>query len=157
MMNETFAHMTKKEIESKFEANIVQRYENYCEYHNIDDVDYDYYGDDFKLDNKFDEIEYYLIKLYDLIHENNIIDVQKLTKELIEEKDKKFIEFTVNENFYSTKNDYKLDLLLYNKVSYNWFWFEVSTSTPIINNNIISDRVVKGSYKITSIDYFEID
>lgn len=157
MKKEIITHITKEEIERKFEEFCLIEYESHCDNNDIEDIDYDYYGDDFKLANNLDEINYYLIKLYDLICKNNNINVQKLYNELIEEKDKKYIEFRVDKNYYSKVNDNKLDVLLYNKITCNWFWFEVSTSTPITNSNIIFDRVVKGSYKITSIDYFEID
>ena len=155
--NKVNFNFTKEDIYNKFEEFCLKEYENYCDNHNIDDVDFDYYGDEFKLNTKLDEINYYLIKLYGYIIKNNTINVQKLTKELIESRDKKYIEFRVDKNYYSKPNNNKLDILLYNKVTCNWFWFEVSTSTDISDKNVIFDRVVDGSYKITSIDYFEID
>lgn len=155
--NKVKLNFTKEEMERKFEEFCLTEYESHCNNNGIEDIDYDYYGDDFKLVNKLDEINYYLIKLYDLICKNKNIDIQKLYNELIEEKDKKYIEFRVDKNYYSKVNDNKLDILLYNKITCNWFWFEVSTSTPIADKNVICDRVVDGSYKITSIDYFEID
>ena len=98
-----------------------------------------------------------MIKLYDIIIKNNTINIEKLTKELIETRDKKYIEFRVDKNYYSDATNNKLDLILYNKVSCNWVWFEVSASTPILDNNLVFDRVVTGNYKINSVDYFEID
>ena len=150
-------NFTKEEMERKFEQFCLQQYEYDCESDGIEDIDYEYYKDDFKLNNKLDEINYYLIKLYDIILKNNVINVEKLTKELIDEKDKKYIEFRVDKNYYSEATNNKIDLLLYNKVTCNWFWFEVSASTPILDNNLVFDRVVSGNYKINSVDYFEID
>ena len=155
--NKVKFNFTREDINNKFEEFCLKEYENYCDDYNIADVDFDYYGDEFKLNTKLDETNYYLIKLYNYIAKNNIINVQKLTKELIKTKDKKYIEFRVDKNYYSEPNNNKLDILLYNKVTCNWFWFEVSTSTSILNKNVIFGRVVDGSYKITSIDYFEID
>lgn len=155
--NKVKLNFTTEDIYNKFEQFCLTEYEIYCENNNIEDIDYDYYGDEFKLNRRLDEINYYLIKLYDIIIKNNIINVEQLTKELIETRDKKYIEFRVDKNCYTEPNNNKLDLLLYNKVTCNWFWFEVSASTPILDNNLIFDRVVSGNYKIRSIDYFEID
>lgn len=154
---ETYAHVTKNEIEKKFENRCIYEYENYCENNDIDDVDYNYWGDEFKINNGFDNVYYYLMKLYDRIYENNNIDVKKLYEELIDEKDKKYIELRIDKNHYSKPSDNKIDLCLYSKVSCNWFWFEVSTSTPIADDKTIYERIVEGEYTITSIDYFEID
>lgn len=155
--NKVKFNFTKEDINNKFEEFCLKEYESYCENNDIEDIDYEYYKDDFKLDNKLDEINYYLIKLYDYIIKNNTINIEKLTKELIESRDKNYIEFRVDKNYYSDATNNKLDLLLYNKITCNWFWFEVSTSTSLLDKNVIFDRVVDGSYKITSIDYFDID
>lgn len=155
--NKVKFNFTREDIDNKFEEFCLKEYENYCENHNIEDIDFDYYGDEFKLNTRLDEINYYLIKLYDIIIKNNTINIEKLTKELIETRDKKYIEFRVDKNYYSDATNNKLDLILYNKVSCNWFWFEVSASTPILDNNLVFDRVVTGNYKINSVDYFEID
>lgn len=150
-------NFTKEEMERKFEEFCCKEYELYCENNDIEDVDFDYYGDEFKLNTRLDEINYYLIKLYDIIIKNNTINIEKLTKELIETRDKNYIVLRIDKNYYSEPNNNKLDILLYNKITCNWFWFEVSTSTKILDKNLIADRVVDGSYKITSIDYFDID
>ena len=155
--NKVKFNFTREDINNKFEEFCLKEYESYCENHNIEDIDFDYYGDEFKLNTRLDEINYYLIKLYDIIIKNNTINIEKLTKELIESRDKNYIEFRVDKNYYSDATNNKLDLLLYNKITCNWFWFEVSASTPILDNNLIFDRVVSGNYKINSIDYFEID
>lgn len=154
---ETYAHITKEKIEEKFEEFCLNEYTSYCDCYDEHDIDYDYYGDEFKLNRRLDEINYYLIKLYDIIYENNNINVKKLYEELIDEKDKKYIELRIDRNHYSKPSDNKIDLCLYNKVSCNWFWFEVSTSTPITDDKTIYERIVEGEYTITSIDYFEID
>lgn len=155
--NKVKLNFTREDIDNKFEEFCLNEYTSYCDCYDVHDIDYDYYGDEFKLNRRLDEINYYLIKLYDIIQKNNKINVQKLYNELIETRDKKYIEVRVDKNYYSEPNNNKLDLLLYNKVTCNWFWFEVSTSTPIADKNVIFDRVVDGNYKITSIDYFEID
>jgi len=65
--NKMKLNFTREDIDNKFEEFCLKEYENYCDEHNIDDVDFDYYGDEFKLNTRLDEIQYYLIKLYDYI------------------------------------------------------------------------------------------
>lgn len=149
-------HVTKDDIVKDLQDKAQAHYETYV----LDDEEVgntpitynEFYN------NNYDLIEYYIIRIHDILTSQVIIDIQQMKKNLIENDDKEKIKFSVEVNAYEP-ND--IEFIIYDTKLCNWYWITATMKNDVLNFIILDEtkenQIKNGVITFHSIQYFDID
>ena len=154
--NKIIVNVTKDEMIKDLHDRAQTNYESYVsdDEEEIDPMSYDdfYY-------KRFDDIEYYLIKIHDTLTETKKIDVYVFkTLFFNNEEDANRYKLTVEMNDYDKED---IEIVLYDTKYCNWFWITAKMNNNILNFYFLDEnknnQITNGVLHFKSIEYFNID
>ena len=149
-------HVTKDNIVKDLQVKAQTHYKQYVlddeEIGNIPISYNEFYN------NNYDLIEYYIIRIHDILTNQVRIDIQQMKKNLIEKDDKEKIKFSVEVNSYEP-ND--IEFIIYDTKLCNWFWITARIKSDVLNfitlDETKENQIKNGVITFDSIQYFDID